>query len=803
MRSPLASQTSKAAQSSSTYGFNIGLELDIDSIESALNEYESRSVGSSLKANNIDITAGNKATIQGSKVEAKESIKLVAQDTTIRSSTDYSNSTTNSEHKNINYSIDLLSGGGPSISASQDRSSFYSKKTTHTSSQLKANNIDITTKERTTIAGANIHSNEQININTKELEVSSVQDRVKQQSQRDGESIGVGSSGLNQIGINNANSKTTQKETILTSITGKRVDIDVKDSIRLYGAMIASIDKDGSDNKNLTLKTDTLEVSSKNNTYQSNTKSSSINLSGSTENAKVSNIGVEYTNSKTNTKTKTLATLGEGNIQITNKDDSDIKMLNRDIKNNEVDIYNIKSHKGLKGEIDTRLFTKEGRKEIKDEIITSTAITNALEQIATTNKAELTDFFKETKKSIDVYEGMKRELQNNPQLAAQLQDPNLTPKEKQEMLREVAITVMVELGYRPKQTKLISTDEIGANDTQVKGHYNTDTDSSYINDKYNDSTIELVETVGHEMTHAMDNQDGILILNDADQNNYANNFGEDLSFYTSNALDYTHDGSLASTNTHNQGRVTSYPSVFNDSTLVKNNREFATLDKSLGDDLSIFIHGTFSSPVDTDKDFIKALEKKFGEKIYQFNWSGKGGMVGGKEDKAENSAKARITDAVRLMREVEEYKFKDNEKLNIVMHSHGGNVGKDFTQFYEGDKKIDNFMMLAVPHRDDFFLNYDKFEKNANIVNVFDSSDLVQKMGVIEVSNYSISLPSFSLGKREIDNPRVRNIKVEVPNFGTTFYPTSIFNINEQLFQDHSNMDSVEVLNQIKKKTNE
>jgi filamentous hemagglutinin len=586
----LASQTSKAAQSSSTYGFNIGLELDIDSIESALNEYESRSVGSSLKANNIDITAGNKATIQGSKVEAKESIKLVAQDTTIRSSTDYSNSTTNSEHKNINYSIDLLSGGGPSISASQDRSSFYSKKTTHTSSQLKANNIDITTKERTTIAGANIHSNEQININTKELEVSSVQDRVKQQSQRDGESIGVGSSGLNQIGINNANSKTTQKETILTSITGKRVDIDVKDSIRLYGAMIASIDKDGSDNKNLTLKTDTLEVSSKNNTYQSNTKSSSINLSGSTENAKVSNIGVEYTNSKTNTKTKTLATLGEGNIQITNKDDSDIKMLNRDIKNNEVDIYNIKSHKGLKGEIDTRLFTKEGRKEIKDEIITSTAITNALEQIATTNKAELTDFFKETKKSIDVYEGMKRELQNNPQLAAQLQDPNLTPKEKQEMLREVAITVMVELGYRPKQTKLISTDEIGANDTQVKGHYNTDTDSSYINDKYNDSTIELVETVGHEMTHAMDNQDGILILNDADQNNYANNFGEDLSFYTSNALDYTHDGSLASTNTHNQGRVTSYPSVFNDSTLVKNNREFATLDKSLGDD-AIYMHG--------------------------------------------------------------------------------------------------------------------------------------------------------------------------------------------------------------------
>jgi hypothetical protein len=40
------------------------------------------------------------------------------------------------------------------------------------------------------------------------------------------------------------------------------------------------------------------------------------------------------------------------------KSKSNTKLLNRDIKDTEVNIYNIASHKGLKGEIDTRLLTK-------------------------------------------------------------------------------------------------------------------------------------------------------------------------------------------------------------------------------------------------------------------------------------------------------------------------------------------------------------------------------------------------------------------------------------------------------------
>jgi hypothetical protein len=45
-----------------------------------------------------------------------------------------------------------------------------------------------------------------------------------------------------------------------------------------------------------------------------------------------------------------------------------LDILNRDIKDTEVDIYNIASHKGLKGEIDTRLLTKNGRIQIAKDI---------------------------------------------------------------------------------------------------------------------------------------------------------------------------------------------------------------------------------------------------------------------------------------------------------------------------------------------------------------------------------------------------------------------------------------------------
>jgi len=80
-----------------------------------------------------------------------------------------------------------------------------------------------------------------------------------------------------------------------------------------------------------------------------------------------STVSIDFADERANRKTKTPGTIGKGNIEVASVDKSNTRMLNRDIKNGTVDIYNIKSHKGLKGSLDTRLLTKDGRKQVGKE----------------------------------------------------------------------------------------------------------------------------------------------------------------------------------------------------------------------------------------------------------------------------------------------------------------------------------------------------------------------------------------------------------------------------------------------------
>ena len=127
--------------------------------------------------------------------------------------------------------------------------------------------------------------------------------------------------------------------------------------------------------------------------------------------------------------------------------------------------------------------------------------------------------------------------------------------------------------------------------------------------------------------------------------------------------------------------------------------------------LLMFIHGTNSSPKDADPEFIKALEETFGEKVIQPEWSGK------------NQKYARTDGANTLLKLVNNYEFGPSEKLNIIDHSHGGNVTKEFTQLYNGDKKIDTLVFLGTPHRDDYNLDFNDLSINANLINVYDRGD--------------------------------------------------------------------------------
>jgi len=173
-------------------------------------------------------------------------------------------------------------------------------------------------------------------------------------------------SGFTPTGIGGSVSKSSSasKETLFTTVTGGRVDINTAENTTLKGATIASVDEEGRDNGQLTLNTNTLNISSLNNTSNSKSLSMGASIGGSYAENNLDNFSMDFSKDSTNSKTKTLSSIGEGTIQIADQENSDTIMLNRDIANNEVDIYDIQSHKGLKLELDTRLLSEDGREEI-------------------------------------------------------------------------------------------------------------------------------------------------------------------------------------------------------------------------------------------------------------------------------------------------------------------------------------------------------------------------------------------------------------------------------------------------------
>ncbi|VVM24639.1 hypothetical protein BSPWISOXPB_11202 [uncultured Gammaproteobacteria bacterium] len=108
-------------------------------------------------------------------------------------------------------------------------------------------------------------------------------------------------------------------------MTAKQVNINTQAHTQLTGSLIAATDtgdKDGNDNGQLNLTTNSLSASSLNTTTNNKSNSIGLNAGGNanTNSAKLNRVSLDYTNNKHNSKTKVLATLGSGNIQIADID---------------------------------------------------------------------------------------------------------------------------------------------------------------------------------------------------------------------------------------------------------------------------------------------------------------------------------------------------------------------------------------------------------------------------------------------------------------------------------------------------
>ena len=115
---------------------------------------------------------------------------------------------------------------------------------------------------------------------------------------------------------------------------------------------------------------------------------------------------------------------------------------------------------------------------------------------------------------------------------------------------------------------------------------------------------------------------------------------------------------------------------------------------------------------------LKTMEETCGEEVIEFSWSG------------GNTREARKEAALKLLKEeIQDKPLKEGEPLNFVEHSHGGNVLKEFTQLYQGEKKIDTTVSLGTPQREDYQLDWKDTKADSQVINVYDKRDVIQVLG--------------------------------------------------------------------------
>ncbi|HEX5792214.1 MAG TPA: hemagglutinin repeat-containing protein, partial [Rheinheimera sp.] len=485
---------------------------------------------------------------------------------------------------------------GPTVSASLNSSQQQDKQTTHNNSSLNADNLNIVTTGDANIIGGNLHGATAVNMDIGgDLTLESVQDRFSGSNKGFGISGGMSLGGVftneNGAGANSKEIKTTavgqsdgvsgvnggvnaqsgryqSTETVLSSITGGTVNIDVNGNTQLTGALIAALDAEGNDTGNLNLNTGSLSFTDLNNrSYSSNQSfgvSGSVGIGGK-ENpgdpnqTNINSSNYSYQNESSQSLDKTLATIGQGNVTVGGNDASP-EGLNRDVDNINKEIYAVDRQQGnIDLTVDHRLLTEEGRKQIAEdakrtEILGSAIVDIAENSVSLTGSGEGEDSLRDhIGNTQDYFTATKNFTQNtaNTEHVATLENPNATPEQKQAAYTALVNEIATYLGVDPTEAKVLMQ-----NDPQFAGAFSRDTDTVYVNDLAHNNATEAVNTVGHETQHYLDNQQNPNAERTEqykdNRENYADIMGDATADYL--GFNFAQNGSsLAGGNNHSLG----------------------------------------------------------------------------------------------------------------------------------------------------------------------------------------------------------------------------------------------------------
>jgi len=186
---------------------------------------------------------------------------------------------------------------------------------------------------------------------------------------------------------------------LLTSLTGDSVNITVGENTNLKGSLIAAgnTDENGvfQDNKNLNLSTKTLTFENSTNTKSSNTSGFGIGA-GVNPQGDISSVSTQLSTGTTYERTKTLATLGQGNVNITDQTNSDdLTRLNTDTTQVDKSLFKTDTGTSVSATLDTRLLTAEGRAKIAEDAKKAKEhaedIASGIATVATNDKIDITN----------------------------------------------------------------------------------------------------------------------------------------------------------------------------------------------------------------------------------------------------------------------------------------------------------------------------------------------------------------------------------------------------------------------------
>ncbi|MCG9752728.1 hemagglutinin repeat-containing protein [Vibrio brasiliensis] len=603
----LVQQTAAAAQSTGTYGFNAGLHLDIEASKTQASSQQTTSVGSQLSGENVVVRAGNRegnqANISGSTLAANDNLEIAANEITITSSQDTQNSKSETQSGQIGASMTVYGAStGINLNASFDRNQSTSSSVTHNNSQLNADNITITSTQDTNIKGATVAANDSLTVDVGgNLNVASVQDRHSSSQKGMGISGGLSLSGgqtadgngalpegtLNSLkgagnltgasgGFNTSNGRTRTKQTVLTSLnSGGSADITVANNTNVKGALIATTDENGQDSGELNLTTGSLTFADLSNTSYNQNRSMGLNTSVGVNDGELdstnNSTSVQYKNTSGYSKSKTLATIGQGQLTIADSENSDdTSSLNRDTEHTEKDLFTVDRKQGdIDVTVDHRLLTENGRKQIKEDVKRTELMGKSLADVALEDSVKLADTFEHmdvVQKELDVQLLI---AQKKGDAAVNINNlENATAQQKQDAINDYAAAYSEVFGISIESALVIAVNKsIGG------AHYTGDKGSNIVlNDKAMKNAQDYMNTLAHEVTHGLEKQ-GII----GDKGEQGENYAELIGGYAEGNYEFALENS--GLGKVNKGNTNSH--IGNDSkAVVDASEQFKTVQKS-------------------------------------------------------------------------------------------------------------------------------------------------------------------------------------------------------------------------------